>query len=96
MEERKVNQTKVKQNKTTVYSISLLYSKSSVPNSCDPPLFLIFMTAAKITTAITAIKLTIPIVAAMALAGLLFTGISTICTLLKLRPEKKHTHNKPH
>jgi hypothetical protein len=94
VEERKVNQTEVKHNKTSVYSISLLYSNSSVLNACDPPLFLIFMTAAKITTAITATILTTPIVVAMVLAGLLFTGISTICTSLKLRSEKKHRHNK--
>jgi hypothetical protein len=91
---RKVNQIKVKYNKRTIYSISLLYSKSSVPNAFDPPLFLIFMTAAKITIAITATILTIPIIAAMVLAGLLFTGISTICTLLMLRPKTKHRQNK--
>lgn len=87
---RKVNQIKLKHNKRTIYSISLLYSKLSVPNACDPPLFLIFMTAAKITTAITATILIIPTITAMVLAGLLFTGISTICTLLKLRSETKH------
>jgi hypothetical protein len=91
---RKVNQIKVKYNKRTIYSISLLYSKSSVPNAFDPPLFLIFMTAAKITIAITATILTIPIIAAMVLAGLLFTGISTFCTLLMLRPKIEHRQNK--
>lgn len=94
LKRRKVNQIKVKHNKRTIYSISLLYSKSSVPNACDPPLFLIFMTAAKITPAITATILIIPTIAAMVLAELLFTGISTICTLLKLRPETKHRQNK--
>jgi len=83
---RKVNQINIKYSNKTIYSTSLLYSKESVPHGGDPPILLIFKTAAKIIIAVNATTpTTIPTVVAIVLAALLSTDMSTTCSLL--RPE---------
>jgi hypothetical protein len=80
----KVNQIQIKYNNRKIYSTSLLYSKESVPTACDPPLLLIFKTAANITIAVNATAPTaIPTVVAIVLAALLSTDMPTTCSLLR-------------
>ena len=64
-----------------------------MPNACDPPILLIFKTAAKITIAVNATTpTTIPTVVAIVLAVLLSTDVPTTCSLL--RPETQLKYNK--
>ena len=64
-----------------------------MPNACDPPLLLIFKTAAKITIAVNATTpTTIPTVVAIVLAALLSTDMPATCSLL--RPKTQRKYNK--